>query len=475
ELGFSVAQKLLELHGSQLIAEPYDDGFVFRFFLPEWKGHEIVLSDDSIDFNAALSLQSVLDEMTSDRNIEVLIAGNNVEELQIMKSQLTSLNYSVIPVVSGADLIEKIEISKPDLIVLDIKLQDIDGYAMCTKIRQQFTKDQLPVVLLINKEDISDVMDGLTSGANDFLARPYIQEEFLTRINTHLQLSRINNVYSRFVPTEFLSSLGRNNIVDVELGDQVSREMTILFVDIRSFTSLSENMTPEENFKFINSYLSRFSPMITNNGGFVDKYIGDAIMALFPDKPEDALAAAKEMIEHVNIYNKHRANCGYKAIDIGIGIHTGNMILGVIGDEKRMQGTVISDAVNLASRIQDVTKLYKAPVVISHETFVKLDIPNDYNYRFLGRVKVKGKDKAVALFEIFDADSEQMCQIKNQTKNYFENAVVKFSMHELLSAKELLEKVLDINPDDPTAKVFLERIEDMQKAEKKDYTTSLEA
>ena len=213
--------------------------------------------------------------------------------------------------------------------------------------------------------------------------------------------------------------------------------------------------------------------MITNNGGFVDKYIGDAIMALFPDKPEDALAAAKEMIEHVNVYNGHRANCGYRAINIGIGIHTGNMILGIIGDEKRMQGTVISDAVNLAARIQDVTKLYKANVVISQETFVKLDNPMDYNFRFLGRVKVKGKDKAVALFEIFDSATEIKRDTKNKTKSDFEDAIMKFSRRDLGEAQMLLERVLAEDPDDMTAQVFIDRIEEMRILEKRDFLTSL--
>jgi two-component system sensor histidine kinase ChiS len=473
ELSLAIAKKLIELHDEKLGITTVDDVLTYSFSLPLWTGEAPLTEEEVLEMDALINLQPVFDEVTSDRNIEILVAGKDVEELQILKSQLASMNYTVIPVMSGKDLINRIYEDPPHLVLLDVKLSDGSGYAVCSKIRETYSKDELPVILVINKEDVSEMMEGLTSGANDFLTRPYIQEEFLTRINTHIQLSRISTVYSRFVPTEFLKSLGQENIVDVELGDQVQREMTILFVDIRAFTNLSENMTPEENFKFINSYLSRFSPMITNNGGFVDKYIGDAIMALFPDKPEDALAAAREMIEHVNVYNGHRANCGYKAINIGIGVHTGSMILGIIGDEKRMQGTVISDAVNLASRIQDVTKLYKANVVISQETFVKLENPLDYSFRFLGRVKVKGKDKAVALFEIFDADDAVKLDNKNRTKVDFEDAIMKFSRRNFEEAADLLGKVAAVDPDDMTAKVFLERIEKMQRAEKKNFLTSL--
>ena len=473
DLSFAIARKLLELHGASIDVETVDEKLQYRFELDCWQGERPLTEEEVLEMDALINLQPVFDEITSDRNIEVLISGKDVEELQILKSQLSTMNYSVVPMLSGAELIARVKETLPHLVVIDVKLSDMSGYEVCSEIRKVFSKDELPVILVINKEDVSEMMEGLTSGANDFLTRPYLQEEFLTRVNTHLQLARISHVYSRFVPTEFLNSLGQDNIVDVELGDQVSKEMTILFVDIRAFTSLSENMTPEENFKFINSYLSRFSPMITNNGGFVDKYIGDAIMALFPHSPEDALAAAKEMIEHVNVYNGHRANCGYNPIGIGVGIHTGNMILGIIGDEKRMQGTVISDAVNLASRIQDVTKLYKANVVISQDTFVKLENASDYNYRFLGRVRVKGKDNAVALFEIFDSDSEDDRELKKQTSVDFEQAIMHFSQKEFKDAKDHLLKVTEINPNDETAKVFLNRIDEIQREEKRDFLKSL--
>jgi two-component system sensor histidine kinase ChiS len=99
---------------------------------------------------------------------------------------------------------------------------------------------------------------------------------------THLRLAKINNAYGRFVPLEFLEFLDRESIIDVQLGDQVQKEMTVLFSDIRSFTTLSEQMTPKETFDFINDYLQRVGPVIRDRHGFIDKYIGDAVMALFP-------------------------------------------------------------------------------------------------------------------------------------------------------------------------------------------------
>ncbi|MCZ0900792.1 adenylate/guanylate cyclase domain-containing response regulator, partial [Microcoleus sp. HI-ES] len=164
------------------------------------------------------------------------------------------------------------------------------------------------------------------------------------------ELEKIAAASARFVPREFLKFLKRESIVDARLGDSVQAEMTIMFADIRSFTSLSESMSPRENFEFLNSYLSRVGPVIREYNGFIDKYIGDGIMALFPNRAEDAVQAAIEMQHQVKIYNRHRQNSGYQPISIGIGLHTGTLMLGTIGEAERMESTVISDAVNLASR-----------------------------------------------------------------------------------------------------------------------------
>lgn len=374
-----------------------EDEILLEFTLPFSTEEEELLSEEmAIHLDALENLQPLLDEVVSDRDIAIHIVSGDSTALQVMKSQLAAMNYQIIPFLKGLDCLNRVAEELPQMVVVDSSLPDMNGYALCRELREQYTPDELPILMVVGENQGGDSMESLTSGANDYLRKPYQQEEFLTRVNTHLQLSRINSIYSQFVPKEFLKSLGQENIADLRLGDQVQREMTILFVDIRAFTNLSENMTPQENFKFINSYLSQFTPIITRNNGFVDKFIGDAIMALYPEKPEDAIRTAIEMVDYVKIYNGYRAKCGYRPINIGVGIHTGNLILGIIGDSQRMQGTVISDSVNLAARIQDVTKLYKANVVISQETFVKLENPTEFNFRFLGKVKVKGKAKSVS-------------------------------------------------------------------------------
>ncbi len=128
----------------------------------------------------------------------------------------------------------------------------------------------------------------------------------------------------------------------------------MLFADIRNFTTLSEKMSPEETFRFLNACLSRIGPHIRANRGFVDKYIGDAIMALFPESPADAVRAALAMQREVQAYNAKTQ--GKTPLAIGLGIHVGQVMMGTIGEEQRFEATVISDAVNLTARIETLTK-----------------------------------------------------------------------------------------------------------------------
>jgi predicted ATPase/class 3 adenylate cyclase/tRNA A-37 threonylcarbamoyl transferase component Bud32 len=197
----------------------------------------------------------------------------------------------------------------------------------------------------------------------------------LENARLYSNIQAINRAYERFVPQQFLSHLSRESITDVQLGDQIQREMTILFSDIRDFTSISEGMSPAENFQFVNEYLRHMEPQITHQHGFIDKYIGDAIMALFPHTAEDAIRAALEMLRSLEQFNEARIERGEIPIRIGIGLHTGLLMLGIVGGPNRMDGTVISDAVNLASRVESLTKHYGASLLITEATRQRLQHP----------------------------------------------------------------------------------------------------
>ncbi|MEG4114031.1 MULTISPECIES: AAA family ATPase [unclassified Microcoleus] len=277
------------------------------------------------------------------------------------------------------------------------------------------------------------------------------------RIRFTNELFQLNKAYERFVPNQFLHFLEKSSIIDVELGDQVQLEMSVLFSDIRDFTTLSETMTPEDNFKFINSYLSRMEPVINENNGFIDKYIGDAIMALFSGEADNAVKAGIAMIDRLVEYNHHRANSGYGPIQIGIGINTGTLMLGTVGGQNRMEGTVISDAVNLASRVEGLTKNYGVSLLITQSTYSRLENLSQYAIRTLDTVKVKGKSEAVTVYEVFDCDPPEIKEGKLATLQLFAEALEMYSEGKLAKAAGLFAECWHQNPGDAVAKIYWQR------------------
>lgn len=286
----------------------------------------------------------------------------------------------------------------------------------------------------------------------DITARKQAEVE---RIKFTTELFQLNQAFSRFVPRQFLQFLDRESIVDVELGDQVQQEISVLFSDIRNFTALSETMTPQENFQFINSYFSCMESAIMKNNGFIDKYIGDGIMALFGGTANDAVNAGITMLKNLDDFNQKRLENGYLPIEIGIGINTGCLMMGTVGGIERMDSTVIGDDVNLASRLEGLTKDYGLSLLISHQTLARLDNPNEYNIRFIDRVKVKGKSNAVAIFEVFDGDEVKVKESKLATFSIFEEGLLLYNQNCLCQAVKQFEKVLSINPQDKAAQFYL--------------------
>jgi two-component system sensor histidine kinase ChiS len=263
--------------------------------------------------------------------------------------------------------------------------------------------------------------------------------------------------------------LEKQSILDVNLGDQVQRDMAILFSDIRSFTALSEKMTPKENFDFINTYLDKVGPVIRHHKGFIDKYIGDAVMALFPNSAQDALEAALSMQKKVSEWNAERQTKGQEAIAIGIGIHWGNVMLGTIGEHERMDGTVISDAVNLASRIESLTKLYGARILISDTAWQRIANPQNYAHRIVDRVSVKGKTEPVTIIEVFAADEPGMIKSKLRQLQQFAEALLLYQRGLFHEAKTAFLSLAAAEPADTVPALYLQRLEKYLLAPPKDW------
>jgi len=286
-------------------------------------------------------------------------------------------------------------------------------------------------------------------------------------------IEELNQAYFRYVPEEFLNFLGKSDIRQINKGEQVQMEMAIMFSDIRSFTSISESLTAQETFDFIDDYLSAVAPCVRNNKGFIDKYIGDGIMALYPGEAETALKSSVDIIRSLKTFNAAQRSLGKKEISIGIGIHTGRLILGVIGESERLSSTVISDAVNLSSRLEGLTKIFGTAIIISEDLMAKLDPAIFINtqefssstefsddsifYRYLDIVKVKGKNTPVKIFEIISDKDNATDMKKIDTHEEYSKAIKLYQTKEFQKAENSFKEILSKNPNDKTSAFYLEK------------------
>ena len=568
--------------------------------------------------------------MTDESHSTILIVDDDLTNLKSLFDYLQEIGYNIHVAEDGASALKRVCQIKPDLILLDVMMADMDGFEVCRRLKEDESTQDIPVIFMTALADTDHKIKGFEAGAVDYITKPISYKEVLARLNTHIKIRQLqkslqeqnarlkeenvrrrrvqdalresreryrllaenstdmisrqsaegvylyvspacrpllgyeieemagqsafdflhpdsfetisllkqplsewppistimcqarrkdgsyiwletttkivrdqasglileviavsrdvtarkeaedalqkahdeleqrvqertaelastNAAYRCFVPHEFLRFLGKESILDVQLGDQVQREMTILFSDLRSFTSFSEKMSPQDNFNFLNAYLGRVSPIIRQHNGFIDKYIGDAVMALFPEKAEQALQAAIAMRHELLRYNTERIAHNREPIDSGAAIHTGSLMLGTIGEEERMESTVISDAVNLTYRLEGLTKLYGAPIVISQNALFSLDQPTQYHFRFLDRVQVKGKKQPVSVFEIFDGDADDIVELKLKTQTDFEKGLLYYHNREFVEARSHFEEVLKYNHSDKAAQLYLKR------------------
>ena len=484
-LGLAITKQLVELHqGDIRVDSELGRGSTFSFTLP-------IATSTQLERPSSLAenrIPNKFPELPSNKNlhspvivpasaeaagfahaetesIRILIVDDEPVNLQVLDDHLSLQGYQVTAASDGQEALDTIRGSKTafDLIILDIMMPHMSGYEVCQKLRTQFLPSELPIILLTAKNRIADLMEGFEAGANDYLTKPFSREELISRIRTHLNLHRINRASNKFVPSEFLRAIGRDSITDIRLGDYTNKNVTVLFSDIRGYTTLAEELTPEENFKFVNAHAGRMGPCIKRNQGFVNQYLGDAIMAIFPDSADSALKAAIEMQHILMAYNDERHLKGRKRIRVGIGFHSGPLIMGIIGDSERTDPATLADTVNVASRMEGLTKYFGSKILLSEESLQKLETPESFTFRYLGKVRVKGKKEAVGVYECLDSDPVESRKLKVFTKADFDRAITLFVDGQFAEAQEVFQLVLDKNPRDQVTRYFLDRSEQYTK------------
>lgn len=271
----------------------------------------------------------------------------------------------------------------------------------------------------------------------------------------HQQVT-LTEAYSRFTPKAYLRFLGLTSILDVKLGDHRSETMTVLFSDIRAYTSIAEQLSSEENFLFLSAYLEQMSGVVARHNGMVNQLLGDGILAFFAH-PNDALRAAVEMQERLRNYVVRRPGKTDIPVKIGIGLHTGEVIIGIVGNEQSMDTGIVSDTVNAASRIEGLTKYYGVNILLSETVVEHLDADARTGLRALGRVQVKGKREDIGLYECIAGDPADLRQRKAELLAEYHRALEHYFDRRFVEAIALLEALAQQHADDPVLHLYLHK------------------
>lgn len=408
---------------------------------------------------------------------DILLVDDTPDNLRLLSSFLNEKGFKVRTALNGAMALTAANAARPDLILLDITMPGMNGYEVAERLRQDEHTRETPIIFVSALNETLDKVRAFSSGGVDYIPKPFQFEEVLARVQTHLELSQLrhalhahneqlearvsertaqletlNQVYARFVPREFLTALHKKSLAELSLGDQVYREITLMFTDIRDFTSISEVMTPSENMTFLNAYLGIISPIIRTHNGFIDKFLGDGLLALFPGGPQDALGAAVKIQTAVHEFN---LTSGFPEIHSGIGLHHGPVMVGIVGEPERMQTTVISDSVNLTSRLEGLTKYYDAHIIISQSAVDQLGDESIKGFRCIDNVKVKGKLEPIQVFEVFE--NAEDAPLKSATRAQFEKGLDLYYQRRFAEASVEFSQVLEANPADRAARIYLQR------------------
>ena len=341
---------------------------------------------------------------TTRRPARILVVDDNKVNRLLMARGLAQQGHGTAMAENGRVALEMLRSQEFDLVVLDMEMPEMDGFQVLEQLVKDTKLRDLPVVVTSSLEGIENVVRCIELGAEDFLTKPVNPVLLKARIGASLEKKRLRDMQKelvrRFATSEVAQDLAQSGFA---LGGHYIRA-SVMFSDIRDFTQLVESQPPDETIDLLNTYYTLMFEAISDKGGVVNQMVGDGLMAIFgaplplPDSAGSAVAAAREMIEMIDLFNAERTSLGKTPIRIGIGVATGDVVAGYTGTNERATYTCVGDTVNLAARLESHTKEAKVAVLIDGAT--RDGLAADAAVDALGEVQLKGKAGPVPVFAL---------------------------------------------------------------------------
>lgn len=334
----------------------------------------------------------------------LLVVDDNKINRMLLTRSLELQGHVVDTAENGKEGLEKLRTGAFDLVLLDIEMPEMDGFEVLAACLKDVELRQLPIIMTSAMDELDAVVKCVELGAEDYLTKPINPVLLRARVNASLEKKRLRDeqrkLFRTFATKEVAEELLRTGF---SLGGK-QITASVLFADIRSFTTIAENQAPAETIELLNTYFGLMFDAITNNGGTVNQLVGDGLMAVFgapiffDGHREKAVRAAQQMLEQLKVFNKRQAEQSKLQIRIGIGIASGRMVAGYTGTQARAIYTCIGDTVNLAFRIEEYTKEALHPLLI--DSYTRQGLPENIAIEDLGKVFFKGKNQAINIFSV---------------------------------------------------------------------------
>jgi class 3 adenylate cyclase len=342
--------------------------------------------------NAAIDMGRLL--VVDDNKVNRLLLGRGLEQQ----------GHAVSFAENGRQALEMLHAQPFDLVVLDVLMPEIDGYQVLEQLTADTHLRYIPVIMISALDELDSVVKCIEMGAEDYLTKPINPVLLRARISASLEKKRLRDqqraLIRKFATEEVAEDL---EVFGFALGGKYV-EASVMFSDIRSFTTICESQSPADTIELLNTYYTLMFDAINGHGGTVNQMIGDGLMAIFgaplphPDHCKQAVRAALEMIELVELFNQEQAAQDKVQIRIGVGIASGQVIAGYTGTQHRATYTCVGDTVNLAARLEAHTKVVGQPILIDGNTYVSLS--GDIQTVDQGLVPIKGKAQTVQVYSI---------------------------------------------------------------------------